>query len=259
MDGELSASLVLKRGTAARVGLERAALLEAIGELGSISAAAARAGLSYKGAWDAVQALNNLFDAPLVEAAPGGRAGGAAVLTPRGRAVIAGFRRVEAEIAATLARLETRLSGAPPNDAEDDLGAFWSLGLKTSARNALRGTVAAVRADTVSGEVELDLGEGVRLTAILTRRSIDDLALAPGRAAIALIKSGFVALDGAGGGNRIPATVLSRDDGAEACEIVLDIGAGKTLVAALPRDTPVRPGQAVTAQIDPASIILAVE
>lgn len=256
MDGELSASLILRRGSAARVGLERAALLEAIGELGSISAAATRMGLSYKGAWDAVQALNNLFDAPLVEAAPGGKAGGAAQLTPRGRAVIAGFRRVEAELAATLAAFETRLAGAP----EDDLGAFWSLGLKTSARNALRGTVANVRADTVSGEVALDLGEGVALTAILTRRSIDDLGLTPGRAAIALIKSGFVTLERGGppGPNRLAATVLSRDDGAEASEIVLGLG-GKTLIAAVSPQEPFQPGEAVMARIDPANIILAVE
>ncbi len=257
MDGELTASLVLKRGAAARVGLERAALLEAIGDTGSLAAAARRLGLSYKGAWDAVQALNNLFDAPLVEAAPGGKAGGAAGLTPRGRAVIAGFRRVEAEIAATLSRLESKLSGAP----SDDLGAFWSLGLKTSARNALRGTVTAVRADAVSGEVELALGSGVTITAILTRRSIDDLALAPGRAAIALIKSGFVALDGSIGPNRITGVVASRDNGAESSEVAIDIGAGKTLVATLPRQIAqaFAPGAPVVASIDPGHIILAVE
>jgi molybdate transport system regulatory protein len=58
------------------VGLERIALLEAVARLGSISAAAKQVGLSYKGAWDGVQALNNLFDAPLVNAAPGGKAAG---------------------------------------------------------------------------------------------------------------------------------------------------------------------------------------
>ena len=71
-EGEhLSASLSLGRGAIGRVGAERIALLEAVGELGSIRAAAERCGLSYKGAWDAVQALNNLFDAPLVSAQPG--------------------------------------------------------------------------------------------------------------------------------------------------------------------------------------------
>ena len=39
-EGDLSASLVLRRGALARVGLERIALLEAVGERGSIIAAA---------------------------------------------------------------------------------------------------------------------------------------------------------------------------------------------------------------------------
>src|ERR1700754_5346095 len=94
-DGDLGASLTLQRGALARVGIGRVALIEAIGELGSISAAAKRLGLSYKGAWDVVQALNNLFDTPLIEAAPGGRSGGAAVVTARGQAVVTAFRRVQ--------------------------------------------------------------------------------------------------------------------------------------------------------------------
>ena len=79
----LSATVVLERPGLPRVALARMALVEAIGELGSISAAARKVGLSYKAAWDAVQALNNLFEAPLVEAAPGGSRGGTAALTPR--------------------------------------------------------------------------------------------------------------------------------------------------------------------------------
>ena len=73
-DGHLDAALFLRRG-ASRVGAERIALLQAVAELGSISAAAKQVGLSYKGAWDGVQALNNLFDGPLVAAQPGGRQG----------------------------------------------------------------------------------------------------------------------------------------------------------------------------------------
>src|SRR5579875_1791005 len=102
----LSAAVSLRRGQGARVGSERIALLRAIGELGSIRAAAEAAGLSYKAAWDAVQALNNLFDTPLVEARPGGRQGGAAALTERGRAALAAFARIEDELAGAVARLE---------------------------------------------------------------------------------------------------------------------------------------------------------
>lgn len=264
-DGELHASLVLRRGLMARVGLERVALVEAIGELGSITAAAKKLGLSYKAAWDSVQALNNLFDGPLVAAAPGGRSGGAAEVTPRGRAVIAGFRRVEREINAVLARMETRLSGAP----DDDLGGlFWSLGMRTSARNALRGTVKTVTPGAVNGEVTLALGEGVEIVAILTLRSIADLGLAVGKPAIALIKSSFVILAKGenlktSARNQVAGVVADREDGAVNSEVTLDIGGGKTLTATITRESAdaleIAVGDAVTALIKAPHVILAVE
>jgi molybdate transport system regulatory protein len=74
--------LILGHGRSGHVGARRIALLEAIGEHGSITAAAKTVGLSYKGAWDAVQALNNLFDQALVVSRAGGRQGGAASVTP---------------------------------------------------------------------------------------------------------------------------------------------------------------------------------
>src|ERR1041385_9000898 len=103
----LNAALSLRRGAGPRVGPERIALLEAVGGLGSIRAAAAHLGLSYKGAWDAVQALNNLFDGPLVAPRTGGVQGGQGEVTPAGRAVIAAFHKVERELAAVVARLES--------------------------------------------------------------------------------------------------------------------------------------------------------
>ncbi|WP_394699123.1 winged helix-turn-helix domain-containing protein [uncultured Cohaesibacter sp.] len=68
-----------------RASEERFRLLSEIDKAGSISAAAKEIGVSYKGAWDAVHALNNLFSSPLVVAQPGGRKGGGAVLTDEGR------------------------------------------------------------------------------------------------------------------------------------------------------------------------------
>jgi molybdate transport system regulatory protein len=195
---EITAALSLRRGDGGRVGGERIALLEAVGELGSISAAAKKLGLSYKGAWDAAQALNNLFDAPLIETRTGGAGGGQAGLTPRGRAVVAAFRRVEDELATTLARLQSGLADAP----DADLGTlFWSLGMKTSARNALRGVVEHVTDGAVSAEVTLRIADGLTITAVVTRKSVAELGLVPGKPAIALIKSSFVTL---AIGERIP-------------------------------------------------------
>ena len=53
-------------------------LLELIGERGSISAAGREMGMAYTRAWQLVEALNNVFDAPLVQVQHGGERGGGA-------------------------------------------------------------------------------------------------------------------------------------------------------------------------------------
>ena len=262
VDGDLSASLVLRRGTLARVGLERIALLEAVGALGSITAAAKQLDLSYKGAWDAIQALNNLFDAPLITASAGGRSGGAATVTPRGHAVIGAFREVEREIGAALARLEAGLATAPDQGVGD---LFWSLGLRTSARNALRGIIARVADGGVTVEVGLALGDGLEIVSIITRRSADELGLTVGKPAIALIKSSFVTLsrEATPAPNRLAAVVSDREDGEATSAISLTLRAGKSLTATLSRRDAdalaLSAGQTVVAMIEPPDIILAVE
>ncbi|HEY4167544.1 MAG TPA: TOBE domain-containing protein [Reyranella sp.] len=246
----------------ARVGLDRVALVEAVAELGSISAAAARLGISYRGAWEAVQALNNLFDGPLIEATTGGKAGGAAIVTPRGKAVVTAFRRVQTELDAAMAKLEGNLAGEPARDL------FWSLGMRTSARNALRGVIAAITPGEVNSEVTLRLGGDVEITAILTRRSVEDLQLAPGKPAIALIKSSFVILAKGdnvrtSARNQIAGVVSSHEDGAVNSEVGLDIGGGKTLTATITlesaRGLDIKVGENVTALVKAPHVILAVE
>ena len=68
--------------------VDRVALLEKLAELGSITAAAKAVGISYKGAWEAIEALNNLSDAPLVERTVGGTGGGGTRLTKHGEKVL---------------------------------------------------------------------------------------------------------------------------------------------------------------------------
>ena len=260
----LNAALSLRRGEGPRIGAERIALLEALGELGSIRGAAERAGLSYKTAWDAVQALNNLFETPLVIARAGGRQGGAAELTDAGRALIAAFHRVESELGQVADRLEQGLTGLP-----EDIGAlFWSLGLQTSARNALRGVVTRITEGAVNSEVVLAVGGGVEIVAVVTRESLAALRLAPGRPVIALIKSTFVVLARGEGlltsaRNQIQGVVAGRVDGAVSSEITLDIAEGKTLVATITRESAeamgLALGQPVIALVKAPHVILAVE
>jgi len=259
----LNAAVSLRRGEGSRVGADRIALLEALGEVGSIRAAAGRVGLSYRGAWDAVQALNNLFDAPLVATQAGGKQGGAAELTAAGRAVIEAFHRVESELAEVMQRLDKGLAGAP------DVGRlFWSLGMQTSARNALRGTVARVTEGSVNAEVALAVAGGVEIVAVVTRESVAALGLAVGRPAIALIKSSFVVLARGEGlatsaRNQITGVVQARHDGPVSSEITLAIADGKTLTATITRESAeamgLAEGEGVTALIKAPHVILAVE
>src|SRR5215469_13048499 len=143
----IAAQLTLKHGPAAQVGAERIRLLEMISATGSISAAAKAVGYSYKGAWDAVQALNNLFEQPLVTTRAGGARGGVATVTPHGEAVIEAFHAIEVELVRALASLERRMEASEPRSP---LALMWRLSMRTSARNALRGVVERIETGQVN-------------------------------------------------------------------------------------------------------------
>jgi molybdate transport system regulatory protein len=259
---DLDVTVSVRRGAAPRIGLERVALIELVDELGSISAAAKRLGLSYKGAWDIVRSLNNLFETPLIEAAPGGRAGGAACATPRGREVAAAFRRVQVELDAALAKLEAELADGTARDL------FWSLGMRTSARNALRGEISSISGGAVNSEVTLRVAPDVEVVSVITARSVDELGLVVGKPAIALIKSSFVLLAEdvrvkTSARNELRGVVSQREDGTVDSVVTLAIGGGKTLTATITRDSAealgVAPGKTFVALIKAPHVILAVE
>ncbi len=78
------------------LGPGKADLLEGIRDTGSISAAGRQMQMSYKRAWDLVEALNRYFKQPLVQTSKGGSGGGGAELTVFGEQVLAAYRRIEA-------------------------------------------------------------------------------------------------------------------------------------------------------------------
>ncbi|MEN8161531.1 MAG: winged helix-turn-helix domain-containing protein [Myxococcota bacterium] len=83
-------------GDSHSLGPGKAALLEAIDETGSISAAARTLGMAYRHAWELVDDLNACFGRDAVHAATGGREGGGASLTPFGKELVRRFRAMEA-------------------------------------------------------------------------------------------------------------------------------------------------------------------
>jgi molybdate transport system regulatory protein len=77
------------------IGPGKVALLEAIVEAGSITAAAKTLGMSYRRAWLLIDSMNQMFKLPVVDAATGGKYGGGTNVTPTGLRVIECYRRIE--------------------------------------------------------------------------------------------------------------------------------------------------------------------
>ena len=78
------------------VGPGKVALLEAIREHRSISAAAKALNMSYKRAWDLINAINAPLREPAVVSLKGGAHGGGTDLTPTGHALVGLDRTIEA-------------------------------------------------------------------------------------------------------------------------------------------------------------------
>ena len=90
-------SLRIDLDTGDRIGPGKIALLKAVDQTGSISAAGRALGMSYRRAWRLIEELNTCFSKPLVTAQTGGKSGGGAELTMLGKSVIAHYSAIEAK------------------------------------------------------------------------------------------------------------------------------------------------------------------
>lgn len=115
--------------------------------------------------------------------------------------------------------------------------------MKTSARNQIPGTVAAIRPGAVNAEIDVALPGGATVTAQITLPSVDALELAPGKPVVALLKASWVVL-GAGeeeprvsSRNRLKGVVAAIEKGAVNAEVVLSVGGGLVLVATITNES----------------------
>lgn len=257
-----AAPLVLQLGHG-EVSARRLALLAAVAESGSISQAAKRVGMTYKAAWDAVETMNNLAGQALVLSQRGGAGGGGAQLTTLGSQVVATHKRLHSVLASVLEQFATQGSEF------ESFSLLRSLFMKTSARNALRGTVEAVHHGAVNSEVVLRLQGDDRLHVIITKASAESLNLAQGSEAVALIKASWVLLAAEGecekvsARNRLCGVITHVTEGAVNAEVVLELPGGNTIAAIITEgslDTlGFKVGEKACALIKASSIILAVD
>jgi molybdate transport system regulatory protein len=138
--------------------------------------------------------------------------------------------------------------------------------MKTSARNRFTGTVSAVRPGAVNDEIDLELDGGLTLSAVITHESTVSLGLAPGRAAVALVKAPWVVLvtDAEGlrfsARNQFAGTVAGIQRGAVNATVAVAVG-DHTIEAVVTNDSvdelALSEGTAVTALFKASHVILA--
>jgi len=245
LDGEIWMTV----GGANLGGPGRIALLAKIAECGSITQAAKAVRMSYKAAWDAIDAMNNLAGEALVERLAGGKGGGGTRLTARGAQLVANFALIEREHRSFVQRLSGQAGGIA-----DDYSLVRKMSMRTSARNQFLGTVTQLKRGAVNDEVELEVAGGQCIVAIVTHESVDSLGLQVGAEAFALVKSSSIILvagdDQArySARNRLAGTIVRIEPGAVNTEVVIDLDGGGSVAAIVTRESSESMGLAVGAQ-----------
>ncbi len=244
-------------------GEQRIALLAKIAECGSITQAAKAIGMSYKAAWDAIDAMNNLAGEPLMERLAGGKGGGGTRLTQRGEQLVENFRLIEREHLRFVEQLSRQATGIA-----DDYLLIRRMAMKTSARNQFHGQVVRVTTGAVNDEIELAIAGGQTIIATVTHESTLELGLRHGAEALALVKSSSVILvrdeDGVrfSARNRMSGCIARIHPGAVNTEVVLDLPGGATLAAIVTNEScrtlELAEGESVTAIFKASSVIIGV-
>lgn len=235
---------------------KRIDILRRIGEGGSISEAARRAGVSYKAAWQAIETLGNLAGMPMVEKAVGGSGGGGAVLTPAGRRVLEAAAMLDKARADVLALLAPTARG---RQAGPGLAA---MALRTSMRNQFPCTVKTLGSTAGLVRVGLELPSGGLLFSRITRESVQLLQLERGRHVLALCKATAVRvaarIDAADSRNVVAGTVSRASRSAQGGEVALQLEGGVSLVGFCGAGQKLQVGQRAMAGIEESGVVVAI-
>ena len=231
-------SLSLGRDAQNLLSNKRIGLLEKIGEYGSITQAAKAVGLSYKGAWDAVDAMNGMFSEPLVVTMTGGKGGGGTQLTVIGIRIVDAYR--------ALLREHQRFMAAASAGIEDFDNVYQfirRLSVKTSARNQFFGKVSAIKLGPVNVEVELSLTGGDKIHSVITHDGLDNLGLKIGSEAWALVKASWIILampDAASkvsARNKLVGKIVRIIPGNVNTEVVMQLDGGNSVSVVITNDS----------------------
>ena len=166
---------------------KRIALLKAIDEVGSLNLAAKLVPLSYKGAWDMIDVMNNLCPMPIVEKNTGGVGGGGTKLTQYGKNLVKTYEIIEKEHQKFLETISLVTDFDSGN-----LKFFRRFNMQISARNQLLGIIQKIEVEKVSAPIYVQLKSGYVKTSVITFGAIENLGLKENDEVIVIIKSNSI-------------------------------------------------------------------
>jgi molybdate transport system regulatory protein len=247
-------------------GPERFELLRQIAACGSISAAAQALGISYRTAWSAVEALNNLSGEPLVESSKGGSGGGGARLTPTGERLLAAYEHLcdgQRAFLDWMARGDFLAAGE--RDLPDYLALLSRLELRTSARNQLAGKIERADADGPRTTLQIRLMNAQTLSVLVSQRSVDDLGVRVGHTVVTLFKANAVRVvtpdtPVPARYNRLEGSLAALEQGGQHTELSVALPGGYTVYAlqhSSDAAAAIELGASVVATFDPAVVLIA--
>lgn len=243
------------------LGNGRVELLEKIDEHGSISKASKSMKMSYKAAWDMVDAMNNLSDKPLVEKVTGGKNGGGAQVTKTGKELINSFKKFKEFYNALLLEVDEN-----EINSDNHLSLIRKLHMKSSSRNMISGYIKEFGIAEYNTKVELGISDDTSLFAIIPTATFLDMNLKKGDKAFALVQESSIMLStkepqGISARNIIKSTISALKTDAVSTEVKLSIGKN-TLTSAISNDSleslKLKIGQEIYAIIKATDIIVSI-
>lgn len=184
---EISSNLTLEIFNQPFLLEKRIELLIAIEKTGSISKAAKEVPMSYKGAWEAIETMNNLSINPIVQKEIGGVGGGGTTLTTYGKNLLKTYTILKNEHTKFLENL-SKLTDINTGNLKD----LRKLSMQISARNQISGIIESIEKNDISAEIFIKLKSGNILTSVITNRATQNLDLKIGDEVVAFFKSSTV-------------------------------------------------------------------
>lgn len=260
MQNSINGRLWINKSEHNFLGQGRMELLMHIEQEGSITKAAKAMKMSYKAAWDAVDAMNNLSEFPLVTSAKGGKGGGGTHLSEYAKELIDTYKILQEEHQHFLENLSKRVS-----EKNGHIHLLKSMDIRISARNQLKTKVLAVKKGIVESNISLELSNKETITAIITNDSLETLEIDTGVELYALFKANALILSDDSSidksdMNCFRGKIIRIEHDNLNAEVIIELNGGNTVCSTLSiemlKRLDLKNGMQVSAFCKPKSIIL---